>query len=99
MGGIEVVVDIGVLNNTALAVVATGFVGLFRTTKAACPNACAIGFGVDGGEIGVVGVEVVAELGGSNFKLTRSCIRGFPKPADRFGNGFLELNFTSDFFF
>ena len=53
MGGIEVVVDIGIEDNTALAIVATCFVGLFRATKAACPNAGAIGLGVDGSEIGV----------------------------------------------
>ena len=74
MGGIEVVVNVVVEDNAALAIGTAGVVGAHGTTKAAHPGASAIGFGVDGGEIGVVGVEVVTELGGGNFKLTRSGI-------------------------
>ena len=83
VGGIEVVVDVVVEDKTALAVSATGVIGAHGATKAAHPSACAIGLGVDGGEIGIVDVDVAIHFDGGNFNVDLSLNQRFSRDRAR----------------
>ena len=94
MGGIEVVVDIGVLNKAKTTHTPAGFKRLFGTTKAACPNAGAIGLGVNGGEVGIFGVDGVVDCERGDLGIEFSAAGCFPKAAHGFGDGFLYFNIS-----
>ena len=58
MGGIEVVVDVFVVNNSSFPVCPACAVRLLGAAKATCPYAGAIGLFVDRGEVGVFNIKI-----------------------------------------